>query len=54
MAKWSVDKTDGETGKRSQCGGPSKTGDKARQKVADYRKNQERGSSNQFHVRKGK
>lgn len=51
--RWFVDKTDGQTGKTTQAGGGSKTGDKAQDLRQRMRDQQERGSSNSFTVRKG-
>jgi hypothetical protein len=53
MAKWFVDKTDQHTGDKSQVGGASKTGEKARALAARMKAQQKQGDSNSFGVRKG-
>ncbi len=52
--RWFVDRTDGSHNPRkTQCGGGSKTPDKAQALKARMRAQQELGSSNSFTVREG-
>lgn len=51
--RWFVDKRS-DKGITTQCGGGSKTGDKAREKVRDYRDGRNPGDSHFFSVREGR
>ncbi len=54
--RWFVDRTDnnGISAKTNQCGGGSKTPEKALELKQRMRAQQERGSSNSFTVREGR